>query len=194
MIDVVHELDGQDETSGSNQASDRDKPLNPVASSTIARIPETAPATLPDAPEPWRIDGTISCIAGRGILDDAVTAMLEQLLEKRQFGVRRIRNAEVGRDAVARLDLSDSRLICLSYLEIGGNPTHLRLLIRRLRRAAPNARILVGLWPEGEKALTDREIQLLIGADDYVATFGQAVEQCLRIAHNHDEEAIRTSA
>ena len=194
MIDVVHELDGQDETSASNIVIDRDKPLNPVASSTIARIPETAPVVLPNAPETWRADGTISFIAGRGILDDAVTAMLEQLLQKRQFGVRRVRNAAVARDAVAKLDLSGSRLICLSYLEIGGNPTHLRLLIRRLRRAAPAARILVGLWPEGEKALTDREIQLLIGADDYVASFGQAVEQCLRIAHDQAGEEARATA
>ena len=112
----------------------------------------------------------------------AVTAMLAQLLGRRGFGVRRVPHAAAGRDATERVDLTGARLICLSYLEIGGTPSHLRYLIRRLRREAPDAAILVGLWPEGEAALTEDQIQRALGADVYVGTLGHAVEKALTVA------------
>ena len=136
----------------------------------------------------WMAPGAVTCIAGRGVLDDAVTAMLEQLLRHRGFGVRRVTHAEVGRDRIARLDFTGVRLICLSYLELGGTPSHLRYLVRRLRRAAPNATIMVGLWPEGEAALTDEQIQRVLGADSYVGSLAAAVDETLALAHQSAPE------
>lgn len=148
----------------------------------IHDLDEYAP-DAPDVADPtWTEPGAAACIAGRGVLDDAVTAMAEQLLRHRGFGVRRITHAEVGRDRIARFDFSGARLICLSYLELGGAPAHLRQLVRRLRRAAPGARIMVGLWPEGEAALTDAQIQQTLGADLYVGTLAGAVGAALALA------------
>ena len=129
------------------------------------------------------------CIAGRGVLDDAVTAMMAQLLGNRGFGVRRITHAAVSRDASERVDYTGTKLICLSYLEIGGSPSHLRYLVRRLRRDAPGAQIMVGLWPEGEAALTNEQIQRALGADIYVGTLGAAVEEALAFAGRPVEQA-----
>jgi hypothetical protein len=91
-------------------------------------------------------------------------------------------HAAAGRDAAERIDFTGARLICLSYLEIGGTPSHLRYLIRRLRREAPDAAILVGLWPEGEAALNEEQIQRVLGADAYVGTLGQAVAEVSALA------------
>ena len=147
-----------------------------------AGFDETAPPALPSAPRGWDAEGSVLCIAGRGVLDDAVTAMLEQLLAKRGFGVNRVSHEAASRANVDQLDASQARLVCISYLEIGGSPSHLRYLVRRIRMRSGDVPILVGLWPEGEAALTDREIQRTLGADLYVGSLGTAVEACLDYA------------
>jgi predicted PurR-regulated permease PerM len=148
----------------------------------------------PGAASPeWRQPGAVACIAGRGVLDDAVTAMLEQLLRARGFGVRRITHAEVGRERIGELDFTGTRLICLSYLELGGTPGHLRYLVGRLRRAGGTARVMVGLWPEGEAALTDRQIQQTLGADLYVGSLAAAVEASVALTHDHPEDERRSA-
>jgi predicted PurR-regulated permease PerM len=185
MLAVVEDLDAADDTApGAAHPAHR---LNPVEDDR-APIAEAAPPALPVAPPPWREPGSIVCIAGRGVLDDAVAAMLEQVLWKRGFGVRRVDHAAAGRDTIAQLDLSRAKLICLSYLEVGGTPSHLRYLVRRLRSSSGDVPVMVGLWPEGEAALTDTQIQRMIGADLYVGTLGGAVEAALALAGRQVEQ------
>ncbi len=136
-----------------------------------------------ELPPEWRQPGAVTCVAGRGVLDDAVTAMIEQLLRHRGFGVRRITHAEVARDRIGTLDFTGARLVCLSYLELGGTPSHLRYLVRRLRRSAAAAHVMVGLWPEGEAALTDTQIQQTLGADLYVGSLRAAVDAAAALAN-----------
>ncbi|NEL40712.1 MAG: AI-2E family transporter, partial [Xanthomonas perforans] len=143
MLTVIDELEEHDDEVTSAAPA---RSLHPMPQQRgTADDAATAADPLPDAPDDWRDSRAIVCIAGRGVLDDAVTAMLAQLLGRRGFGVRRVPHSAAGRDATERLDLTGARLICLSYLEIGGTPSHLRYLIRRLRREAPDAAILVGL-------------------------------------------------
>ncbi|MFD1786167.1 AI-2E family transporter [Sphingomonas floccifaciens] len=179
MLVLIDELEGQEDTAV--PARRRDGPLQPL-SAEAAGFEETAPPSLPTVPAGWEGDGRVLCIAGRGVLDDAVTAMLEQLLSKRGFGVNRVPHEAGSRANIGRLDASGARLVCISYLEIGGSPSHLRYLVRRIRARVGDVPILVGLWPEGEAALTDREIQRTLGADLYVGTLGAAVEACLDYA------------
>jgi len=40
--------------------------------------------------------------------------------------------------------------------------------------------VLVGLWPVGEKVLTDAAIGREVGADFYVSSLREAVEACLK--------------
>jgi hypothetical protein len=89
---------------------------------------------------------------------------------------RRIANTAVSREAIATLDLADVDVIAVSYLEVVGSPARLRYLVRRLKERAPTARIIVGLWPQGEAALSDVGIQQTIGADSYVGSLADAVE------------------
>ncbi len=187
MMAVIDELDEHDD-SAEPSAPTPSRRLNPMPAHDLDAIAETAATVLPRAPADWSAPGTVACIAGRGILDEAVTAMLAQLLHKRGFGVTRIDHKAVGRDSLPHAGIAQARLICLSYLEIGGTPSHLRYLLRRLRRQAPGATIMVGLWPEGEAALSDQEIQRVLGADRYVSTLGQAVEEALAQAGRPVEE------
>ena len=143
----------------------------------------------PQAPAGWSEPGAVACVAGRGVLDDAVTAILAQLLARRGFGTRRVAATAVSRGALDQLELPGVRLICLSYLELGGTPSKLRYLVQRLRRRFPEASILVGLWPEGEAALSDAQIQHTLGADLYVPTLGAAVDAVLALANRPVVEA-----
>ena len=186
MLVLVDELHEQEDTANATKA--REGRLNPLVGER-AGFEETAPTPLPAAPPRWMTDGSILCIAGRGVLDDAVTAMLEQLLAKRAFGAKRVSHDVGSRANIDRLDATGTRLVCISYLEIGGSPSHLRYLVRRIRSRVGNIPILVGLWPEGEAALTDREIQRTLGADLYVGSLGAAVEACLEYAGAEREQA-----
>jgi predicted PurR-regulated permease PerM len=130
--------------------------------------PRDAAATAP---------GRVICVAGHGVFDEAVTAMLVQLLGQRGIDARSVADAAVSRETIATLDVTDVAVIAISYLEVTGSPARLRYLIRRLRARAPAARIVVGLWPQGEAALSDTAIQHALGADHYAGSLGQAVDQ-----------------
>ncbi len=121
------------------------------------------------------VAGRVACVAGRGPFDDAVATMLSQVLRQHGFIARLIPNADASRSAIAHLDLTGVEVIAISYLELSGSPAELRYLIRRLRQRAPAARIIVGLWPQGEAALSDAGVQRAVGADLYVGSIADAV-------------------
>ena len=121
----------------------------------------------------------VMCVSGHGPFDDAVSAMLIQLLAERGVTARMIPNAAVAREAIDKLDVSDVGVIAISYLQVTGSPAPLRYLIKRLRDRAPDAQIIVGLWPQGEAALSDPSIQGAVGADAYVGTLSDARDRVL---------------
>lgn len=108
--------------------------------------------------------------------------MLAQLLRKHGLGSRVVSHEAVSRDRIRDLDLTGVAMVCISYLDISGNPAHLRYLLERLKRRAPGVPVLVGLWPIGEKILTDAAIGRQVGADVYVSSLRDAVEACLKMA------------
>jgi len=120
--------------------------------------------------------GPVACVVGRGAFDEAVTAMMVQLLEQRDVHAKTILHGDVGRETIAGLDLTGVTTIMTSYLELNGSPAEVRYLVRRLRSKAPEARIIVGLWPQGEAALTDAGIQRELGADNYVGSLSKALD------------------
>ncbi len=143
------------------------------------------PASTPAVMEPealgaaWRSPRAILCIAGRGPLDEAAATILAQLLGKYGLGAEVVPHDRVSRRGIESLDLSGVAMVCIAYLQVKGNPAHLRYLLQRLRERLPNGKLLVGLWPEQEAVLSDRALQHEIGADIYVSTLHQSVEACL---------------
>ena len=84
--------------------------------------------------------GADLCIAGRGPLDEAAATMLAQLLHKHGLGARVVPHEAVSRASIIGLDTKGVAMVCVSYLEITGNPAHLRYLLRRLRQKVPARR------------------------------------------------------
>jgi predicted PurR-regulated permease PerM len=134
------------------------------------------------APE-WQGETPVLCVAGRGPLDEAVSSMLAQLLTKHGLGARRARYEAVSRTSIGSFDVQNTAMVCISYLEIRGNPAHLRYLLRRLRQHLPRAQFLVGLWSAQDAILQGPHLREIVGADYYVSTLHEAVEACLVAAH-----------
>ena len=135
----------------------------------------------------------ILCLAGRGPLDEAGSAMLAQLLEKHGFRTIAAPYAAASRETIGRLETAGVRIVCISYLEISGSPPHLRYTIRRLRQKLPGSSIVVGLWSATDPALTDQGVRAQIGADYYAKSLQEAVDLCIQ-ANCQDEDPRAASA
>jgi hypothetical protein len=110
--------------------------------------------------------------------------MLAQLLNKHGIGTRVATYDEASREAIGRLDSNGVAMVCISYLDIQGTPSHLRYLIRRVRRKLPSTVILVGLWPADEKLLKDEGTKAAVGADCYTTSLRESVNACVEAASN----------
>ncbi len=165
-----------------------------IAASMLAVIDDLKDHVIEDEPPEARrrtvAMHSVACIAGRGPFDDAVAAMLVQLMEQRHVEARAIAHNATSRNAVGQLDLGGVGVLVLSYLELSGSPAHLRYLIRRLRQHAPGAAIVVGLWPEGDGALSNQAIQLTIGADRYVRSLSEATEAAMQLLAAPERAAV----
>jgi predicted PurR-regulated permease PerM len=131
----------------------------------------------------WRTEAPVLCLAGKGPLDEAASAMLAQLLGKHGLGARIVPYEAASRETIASLDVSGITIVCISYLDISGTPSHLRYLIRRLRRKMPHVPILVGLWPTEDEVLKEARVRAIIGADYCSTSLREAVSYCIEAAH-----------
>jgi predicted PurR-regulated permease PerM len=131
------------------------------------------------APE-WQAVRPVLCVAGRGPLDEAVSIMLAQLLEK--HGLRaRVEGADaVATQNIFHLETTGVVMVCLSYLDVS-SPAHMRYAIRRMRRRLPQAQIVLGCWMAEVNAETLRDTAK---ADLVATTLRDAVKLCLEAARN----------
>jgi predicted PurR-regulated permease PerM len=120
----------------------------------------------------------VLCIAGRGALDEATAAMLVQLLGKHGIGATVAPSVALSATNLSALDVS-MKLVCLCYLE-PANLTNARFLVRRLRRRAPHAQIMIGLWAAAIDGVPDQGNEA--GADFLVRSLREAVAQISRLA------------
>jgi hypothetical protein len=118
--------------------------------------------------------------------------MLAQLLIKRGIGARLVPHGDVARERVRTLDTAGAVMVCISYLEVSGQPAHLRYLIRRLRARLPGAPMLVGLWPAEAPVLADKSLQAAFGADHYTSSLHDAVAACVVEANARGKAAGET--
>ena len=182
LIEDLEEYDDRDPTlAESDQAAvsptraEQDLPLRPA--------PKDEAPDQSMLPSRWRGPGAVMCLAGRGPFDAAVSLMLAQLLRKHGLGASVVPYEAGSRALIGALDGRGVAMVCVSYLELAGSPSHLRYLLRRLRRRLPEAEILVGYWPAEEEILRDARIRAAVGADYYTSSLHDTVEACLQAAH-----------
>ncbi|QLH72857.1 AI-2E family transporter [Rhodopseudomonas palustris] len=127
----------------------------------------------------WQGDAPVMCIGGRLQLDEAAALMLAHLCRVHGIGARVEPSSALSTKNIFGLDVSNVALICLSYLE-ASNTTHIRYAVRRLRRKAPHAKIIVALWSAETPQLADTNESAQ--ADATVLTLRDAVKYCVEEA------------
>jgi hypothetical protein len=149
---------------------DATRELLSEAAESIRRLPPEPPA-LPDAPplpvrrEPLRVLG----YATNGVADELALIMLAHLLDDLPIGVE-ISSARLqASELVALVHAHACPVVCIADLP-PSPPSKTRYLVKRLRAALPDVRILVGRW--GPPALADESTQALreAGADLVAST------------------------
>jgi predicted PurR-regulated permease PerM len=134
-------------------------------------------------PAKWR-EKPIQCVAGRGPLDDATAAILAQLLEKHGLGAEIVAHEAVSRNAIGEFRREGVPMVCVCYLDMSGNTSSLRFLLKRLRQRVGDARLLVALWPSDHPVMSDQKVRAALSADEYVTSLRDAVNACLKAAQD----------
>jgi hypothetical protein len=173
--------------------SDRNDILPPGKQDGEATPAQEPTSARDDIALGWR-ENAVMCIAGRGPLDEAVAAMLAQLLKNQGIDTLVVPISAVSVGKIAQLDVTGVQMACLSYLEAGGL-TNARYLVRRLRRKLPHGTILVGFWTLSDEQVKSRDALQQTGADLIVTSLSQAVGQvCERARKACAAESLTSSS
>jgi predicted PurR-regulated permease PerM len=132
--------------------------------------PQTGPETI------GRGGGVVACVAGRNELDEAAAMLLSSLLQARGHNT-----SVVPADAVSALSghsmaLREASILCLSLISTS-SPARARHIVRRLRRLAPRARIIIGFWALDAAEHPPADILPITSADAIATTLAAAIAE-----------------
>ena len=116
--------------------------------------------------------------------------ILAQLLERRGVDARAEEAGAWSKARVAALDVKDVTLICLCYMETP-SAAQIHFAVRRLRRKAPAAIILIALLGETSAVEDEEVVQALVKLDLIKTTLHAAVERILAITAEPSEPEDR---
>ncbi|WP_244486887.1 AI-2E family transporter [Aurantimonas sp. Leaf443] len=178
-LDLVHRLDRQAsplprggklnaEAAAAVDAAGPDKEVARI----VKRRDELAPAFRSDAP--------VVCVAGVSELDEPLTEMLRQVVEKHGLGARMTTWKALRERRPTREDAKGVALVVLSFLE-PLSVLHLRAAVREAHRIAPGAKIVIGIWRERDSQMVG-DLRRKVHADALVTTFNEALDAILRLS------------
>ena len=133
-------------------------------------------------PRDWSRDGAISCIAGRGQLDDLAASMAVRALVEAGFGARNEPNLVLGGAAHRTEAFADTKLCCLSILEEGSTGAAIRYFVRRVQKQMPAARIVIGLWHADRDSTLLSTLRAEGGEEHVVLSIGELLAFCHALA------------
>ena len=140
----------------------------------------------PSAVDPdWRSARAILCIGARTPLDDTAALVLAQLLNKCGLGATVISQSKIKHGALPEEEVEGVRLICVSALDAKERSSYTRFLVRRLKRSAPDARVLGCFWKLDPDERHDKEIVASIAVDAAAYSVKDALEFCLQAASSN---------
>ena len=155
-------------------------------------VPKVDPAADHLAPV-WAGPAPVLCVAGRGPLDEAASAILAQLLAKHGLHARVVSQDAVSRSAITSLDTTGVAMVCVSFIEGDGSPSALRYLMRRLGDRLPGVPVVLGLWQAGPELLQDDRLRAAVHATHYVTTLREVVEVCVTTARASTRPMLETA-
>ncbi len=183
VLELVGDLDDHDDAVPAGKDSSEGPVALPERETRLPNRPPPGPDLNGEEPGAERADSApVLCIAGRGPFDDAAAAMLAQLLAKHGLAARTLPHSAVTRSQVTHLNTGEASMVCLCHVEVAGDPSRLRYLLRRVRQHLSRTPVLVGLWPGDLGTIPDERLRLVVGADHISSTLADAVNTCLHEA------------
>ncbi|MFM0735266.1 AI-2E family transporter [Paraburkholderia sediminicola] len=125
---------------------------------------------------------SVLCIGGRGKLDDLLTAIAVQLLNKHGFEAS---HASYERFAAGRLDearLASCPVVCVISFDASERLPYLRNLLQRLSEGRVPREVILGMTTEDESASESSPVTIPGRAIPVVASFQQLLRACARAA------------
>lgn len=116
------------------------------------------------------------CIAGRTDLDAAAAEMVAQAVAERGIGARVLSPIAISQNGIGQLDLAGVEVVCLSYLAPEPRP-FATFACRRLKRRAPNIKIVVCLWNPSAALMKQTDLREYMAADAVVFSVEAAAAQ-----------------
>jgi predicted PurR-regulated permease PerM len=131
----------------------------------------------------------VICVAGRNELDEAAALCLAHLLEARLGigGVMVLSADTLASDSLSFPPLRNAALVCLSLISTG-SPVRARYLVRRVRRRAPRAAVIVGFWGSSSE-LPAKEATLATTADVVTFSLRDGLEKIYEIVPPEDHQS-----
>jgi hypothetical protein len=144
VAEVVEDLESHNE---SKNTSEKNTSEGGVPPGKLKQLEEIVSGDAPPSPPIDRVEGTVLCIPGLGLLDETVAMPFAQLLRREGISAEAKETETLSISKLFAMELKDVALICLCYLE-HATPAQLHYASRRLRRKAPGVSVLVGIFNE----------------------------------------------
>jgi len=143
----------------------------------------------------WEAQDAVLCVGGRTPLDEAAASMLAGALQRQGLKARSLPSDAISASHIVSLEASKTKLVCLSYFGANANAPHVRYLVRRLRRIAPQgATVLVGFWADEGGGAALKSLEATAEADAYATTLKEAARFCIDAARSHEPEKSEAPA
>jgi predicted PurR-regulated permease PerM len=127
----------------------------------------------------------IVCIAGRNEIDETAALCLAHLLNSHSHTEAvQVLSAEALASDNHHLranPLRSTTVVCLSLISTN-SPPRARYLVRRVRRRAPQARVIIGFWGSGLGGLSAEQARVSTAADVVTSSLRDAIEMMATIA------------
>ena len=179
VAEIVDDLgDHEDKSSRLAEPDDTDDDATPLAQ--LDQAEKSPSPSVRELPPRWRTQKPVLCIPGLGLLDETVALMVAQLVERQGIGARAEQADALSMARVFSLDTKEVALICLCYVE-NATSAQVRYAVRRLRRKAPNAFILVALVGAADN-LDEQAVREFANVELVKQSLAETVERILEAA------------